>query len=130
MRTINIVIGSKAYFQEQIKDFSDAVAFLDLIKISDSYLGKKQVFPDELKAKLMILRNDNYHGITAVSRGDTKYNNDIICIAGDGSIQMNLQELQTEFRRTHLISHSYFSEGLLRMPSMMNIGREKMKRPL
>lgn len=64
MRTINIVIGSKAYFQEQIKDFSDAVAFLDLIKLSDSYLGKKQVFPDELKAKLMILRNDNYHGIT------------------------------------------------------------------
>ncbi len=64
MRTINIVIGSKAYFQEQIKDFSDAVSFLDLIKLSDSYLGKKQVFPDELKAKLMILRNDNYHGIT------------------------------------------------------------------
>lgn len=64
MRTINIVIGSKAYFQEQIKNFSDAVAFLDLIKLSDSYLGKKQVFPDELKAKLMILRNDNYHGIT------------------------------------------------------------------
>ena len=31
----------------------------------------------------------------AVSRGNTKYNNDIICIAGDGSIQMNLQELQT-----------------------------------
>lgn len=64
MRTINIVIGSKAYFQEQIKNFSDAVAFLDLIKLSDSYLGKKQVFPDELKAKLMIFRNDNYHGIT------------------------------------------------------------------
>lgn len=64
MRTINIVIGSKAYFQEKIKDFSDGVAFLDLIKLSDSYLGKKQVFPDELKAKLMILRNDNYHGIT------------------------------------------------------------------
>ena len=62
MRTINIVIGSKAYFQEQIKDFSDAVAFLDLIKLSDSYLGKKQVFPDELKAKLMILRNDNSFG--------------------------------------------------------------------
>ena len=64
MRTINIVIGSKAYFQEQIKDLSDAVSFLDLIKLSDAYHGKKQVFPDELKAELMILRNDNYHGIT------------------------------------------------------------------
>lgn len=31
----------------------------------------------------------------AVNRGDTRYNNDIVCIAGDGSIQMNLQELQT-----------------------------------
>ena len=49
MRTINIVIGSKAYFQEQIKDLSDAVSFLDLIKLSDAYHGKNQVFPDELK---------------------------------------------------------------------------------
>lgn len=64
MRTINIVIGSKAYFQEQIKDLSDAVSFLDLIKLSDAYHGKNQVFPDDRKAKLMILRNDNYHGIT------------------------------------------------------------------
>lgn len=64
MRTINIIIGSKAYFQEQIKDLSDAVSFLDLIKLSDAYHGKNQVFPDELKAELMILRNDNYHGIT------------------------------------------------------------------
>ena len=64
MRTINIVIGSKAYFQEQIKDLSDVVSFLDLIKLSDAYHGKNQVFPDELKAELMILRNDNYHGIT------------------------------------------------------------------
>lgn len=64
MRTINIVIGSKAYFQEQIKDLSDAVSFLDLIKLSDAYHGKNQVFPEELKAELMILRNDNYHGIT------------------------------------------------------------------
>ena len=64
MRTINIVIGSKAYFQEKIKDLSDAVSFLDLIKLSDAYHGKNQVFPDELKAELMILRNDNYHGIT------------------------------------------------------------------
>ena len=64
MRTINIVIGSKAYFQEQIKDLSDAVSFLDLIKLSDAYHGKNQVFPDELKAELMILQNDNYHGIT------------------------------------------------------------------
>ena len=64
MRTINIVIGSKAYFQEQIKDLFDAVSFLDLIKLSDAYHGKNQVFPDELKAELMILRNDNYHGIT------------------------------------------------------------------
>ena len=64
MRTINIVIGSKAYFQKQIKDLSDAVSFLDLIKLSDAYHGKNQVFPDESKAELMILRNDNYHGIT------------------------------------------------------------------
>ena len=64
MRTINIIIGSKAYFQEQIKDLSDAVSFLDLIKLSDAYHGKNQVFPDELKAELMILRHDNYHGIT------------------------------------------------------------------
>lgn len=64
MRTINVVIGSKTFFQEQIKDLSDAVSFLDLIKLSDAYHGKNQVFPEDLKAELMILRNDNYHGIT------------------------------------------------------------------
>lgn len=31
----------------------------------------------------------------AIRQGNTKYNYDIVCIAGDGSIQMNLQELQT-----------------------------------
>lgn len=64
MRTINVVIGSKAFFQEHIADLSEAVSFLDLIKLSDAYHGKNQVFPDNLKAELMILRNDNYHGIT------------------------------------------------------------------
>lgn len=64
MRTINVVVGSKTFFQEQIKDLSDAVSFLDLIKLSDAYHGKNQVFPEDLKAELMILRNDNYHGIT------------------------------------------------------------------
>lgn len=64
MRTINVVIGSKAFFQEHIADLSKAVSFLDLIKLSDAYHGKNQVFPDNLKAELMILRNDNYHGIT------------------------------------------------------------------
>ena len=47
-----------------VKDLSNAVSFLDLIKLSDAYHGKNQVFPDDRKAELMILRNDNYHGIT------------------------------------------------------------------
>lgn len=64
MRTINVVIGSKAFFQEQIATLSDASSFLDLIKLSDAYHGNNKVFPDHLKADLMILRNDNYHGIT------------------------------------------------------------------
>ncbi len=56
MRTVNIVVGSKAFFQEQIKDISDTISFLDLIKLSDAYHGKHEVFPDELKAESMILR--------------------------------------------------------------------------
>lgn len=63
MRIINVVIGSKAFFQEQINDLTGAVSFLDLIKLSDAYHGNNEIFPDELKAELMILRNDNYHGI-------------------------------------------------------------------
>ncbi len=64
MRTINIIIGSKSFFEEQTKELNDASSFLDLIKLSDTYLGQKQVFPEKLKAKKMILQNDNYHGIT------------------------------------------------------------------
>lgn len=63
MRTINIVIGSKAFFHEQTKDLSGAVSFLELIKVSDALHGKNEIFPDNLKAELMILQNDNYHGI-------------------------------------------------------------------
>lgn len=64
MRTINVVIGSKAFFQEQVATLSDASSFLELIKLSDAYHGNNKVFPDHLKADLMVLRNDNYHGIT------------------------------------------------------------------
>lgn len=63
MRNINIVIGSKAFFHEQTKDISNAVSFLDLIKVSDAFHGKNEIFPEDLKAELMILQNDNYHGI-------------------------------------------------------------------
>lgn len=63
MRTINIVIGSKVFFHEQTKALSGAVSFLELIKVSDAFHGKNEIFPDELKAELMILQNDNYHGI-------------------------------------------------------------------
>ena len=63
MRTINIVIGSKAFFHEQTRSISDAISFLDLVKLSDALHGKNEIFPDNLKAELMILQNDNYHGI-------------------------------------------------------------------
>ena len=63
MRTINIVIGSKVFFHEQTKALSGAVSFLELIKVSDAFHGKNEIFPDELKAELMVLQNDNYHGI-------------------------------------------------------------------
>lgn len=63
MRIINIVIGSKVFFHEQTKTLSGAVSFLELIKVSDAFHGKNEIFPDELKAELMVLQNDNYHGI-------------------------------------------------------------------
>ena len=63
MRTINVVIGSKAFFHEQTRRVSDAISFLDLVKLSDAFHGKNEIFPDNLKAELMILQNDNYHGI-------------------------------------------------------------------
>ena len=63
MRTINVVIGSKNFFHEQTKDLANAVSFLELIKVSDALQGKNEIFPENLKANLMILQNDNYHGI-------------------------------------------------------------------
>lgn len=63
MRTVNIVIGSKAFFHEQTRGVSDAISFLDLVKLSDAFHGKNEIFPDKYKAESMILQNDNYHGI-------------------------------------------------------------------
>lgn len=64
MRTFDVIIGSKGFFQEYIKDLTDAVPFLDLIKLSDAFHTQREIFPENLKAELMILKNDNYHGIT------------------------------------------------------------------
>ena len=66
MKKFNVVIGSKEYFSNQIKevDITNAKYFLDLVKLSDSYQNLKAQFPDNLKADLLIVKNDNYHGIT------------------------------------------------------------------
>lgn len=70
-RTYHIVIGSKAFFDAQVKKHEEKLdeeyeenvihSFLELVRLSDE--RKQRPFSDEDKASIMILKNDNYHGI-------------------------------------------------------------------
>ncbi|OLN30339.1 AAA family ATPase [Desulfosporosinus metallidurans] len=72
-RTYHIVIGSKAFFDAQVKkleekqdeEYEENVIkiFLELVRLSDERKQRGYPFLDEDKASIMILKNDNYHGI-------------------------------------------------------------------
>lgn len=71
-RTYYIITGSKAFFDSQVKKLQDKRAeleenviesFLELVRLSDERKQRGSSFSDEDKASLMILKNDNYHGI-------------------------------------------------------------------
>lgn len=64
-RTYHIIVGSKAFFDSQIPDLSGSksiYSFLELVRIFDAAKLQK-VEVEQLKVKLLILKNDNYHGI-------------------------------------------------------------------
>lgn len=72
-RTYRIVIGSKAFFDAQVKKLEEKLdeeyeenvieSFLELVRLSDERKQRGCPFLDEDKASKMILKNDNYHGI-------------------------------------------------------------------
>lgn len=73
MRTYKIIIGSKAFFEEQVRllenelqeEYEDAYidSFLELVRLSDERKQRGWPFKEEDKAFAMVLKNDNYHGI-------------------------------------------------------------------
>lgn len=64
MRTFNVVIGAKAYFSDKTKDLVKPTLFLDIVTLNDNYHKIGKPFPNNEKAKLLIVRNDSYIGIT------------------------------------------------------------------
>ena len=68
MRTYRIVVGSKNFFEThipQIDQYGDQHIdyFLDLVRRSDELRKQGQSFFDEDRAELLVIKNDNYHGI-------------------------------------------------------------------
>ena len=65
MRSYSIIVGSKNFFEISVQDDikSSAKSFLELVRMSDAYKNAEKPFPEQLKADIMILKNDNYHGI-------------------------------------------------------------------
>lgn len=63
-RKYHIIIGSKAFFDDNLPDFSeeDYVSnFLELVKLSDALKNSRHPFEDF--AEKLIIKNNNYHGI-------------------------------------------------------------------
>lgn len=73
IREYKIIIGSKAFFDKHIRQLEDRITegyedcpidnFLELVRVSDERKQRGQSFNDNDKALVMILKNDNYHGI-------------------------------------------------------------------
>lgn len=65
MRTYKIIVGSKLFFESQLSslEIQSVKYFLELVKLSDDLriLGQKIKDPD--KGSVLIVKNDNYHGI-------------------------------------------------------------------
>ncbi len=63
-RTYHIIIGSKAFFDSKIPEFSecdDVRTFLELIKLSDAARQNHLIF--DQPAAILIVKNNNYQGI-------------------------------------------------------------------
>lgn len=73
IRKYKIVIGSKAYFDNQVRlleerltqDYEDFIIenFLELVRFSDECKQRGRAFTDKDKAFIMLVKNQNYHGI-------------------------------------------------------------------
>ena len=67
-RQYHIIIGSKSFFDNSISEIDNkgATGFLELVRLWDNARQvkdlKKEIL-DKLKTPLMIIKNDNYHGI-------------------------------------------------------------------
>lgn len=66
MRTYNVIIGSKAFFEQYIPEQDGWISvdfFLDLVRKSDEQrkLGNSDL--SKIKADILIVKNDHYHGI-------------------------------------------------------------------
>ena len=75
-RKYHIIVGSKAYFDTKLPIFSrydDVDTFLELVKLSDTAKQNRLIF--DQYASILIVKNDNYHGIVEAAHdrlGDRK----------------------------------------------------------
>lgn len=69
MRRYCIIIGSKHYFNEQISKLPTCSDndFLNLVRKSDALKNEKSYNIEQIKTKLLIVRNSDYHGIVATA---------------------------------------------------------------
>ena len=63
MRTYNVIIGSKAFFEASIPEYDDSNVcnFLELVRLADAAQQRGTVFSGTVDT--LILKNDDYHGI-------------------------------------------------------------------
>ncbi len=65
MRTFNVIIGSRNFFDDCVKDVeNNADYFIDLVKLSDNLRNTRRPFDEDDKAEILIIKNDSYNGIT------------------------------------------------------------------
>lgn len=66
MRQYYVVIGSKSFFSDCLNsfEFDNPVSFLELVRLNDNLKNIKESNRESIRVKSLIVRNDDYHGIT------------------------------------------------------------------
>ena len=145
IRTYHVITGSKAFFDETVMQvfagYGEAIedcdikTFLQQVKLSDERKNNKDTFSDEDKAFLMILKNDNYHGIVESAHDrlgslieEVTHEQAIICLHNPPTVLLDY--LKDQHLR-ELISMSEYKEkyNMVRKPeefsrSMQAISRQ------
>lgn len=134
-REYKIIIGSKRFFDNKVKELESELeksfreytidTFLELVRISDDLRKRGQDYLHE-KASIMILKNDNYHGIVESAHDrlgaliEDLTENDAQIIVHNPPIVLESYLISLDKRELIVLSYEVEKYDIKRQPELFN----------